>query len=311
MSKTRPPDRPFCSVCEEEFENMGVFLSHFQEGHDKPPWQEEVVLRDLYYEKQLPAAKVADELGCHQTTVFKWMRKLDLERRSGGRTKDQRLGEYGSTDEQKAKLNDKAWMVEQYVEREKSLSQIAEDVGCSRTPVRNAVENFDLEIRDRGWSGYHKSGEETTDYPELYDADWLEEEYIEKNRTLSDIAAELGCTITPVSFAVGRYDLRKDFSEAYRGEDHGAYEGGPSYYGADWTEKRQEALERDGHKCVACGMSNETHIENNERQLHVHHIKPIRSFEDPKSANRLSNLVTYCEKCHRRWEGIPVAPESS
>jgi len=71
-------------------------------------------------------------------------------------------------------------------------------------------------------------------------------------------------------------------------------------YGDNWEEQRQKALERDSHTCQGCGDTSAT--------MHVHHIKPLRTFETPEDANVLSNLVTYCPPCHRKWELIPVRP---
>lgn len=71
-------------------------------------------------------------------------------------------------------------------------------------------------------------------------------------------------------------------------------------YGSNWQEQRQKALERDNHICQGCGDDSAT--------MHIHHIKPLRTYETPEDANVLSNLVTYCPPCHRKWELIPVRP---
>lgn len=72
-------------------------------------------------------------------------------------------------------------------------------------------------------------------------------------------------------------------------------------YGPDWQETRTEVLDRDNHTCQACGESS--------GMLHVHHIKPLRTFESVERANRLENLVAYCPACHSKWETIPVRPK--
>jgi hypothetical protein len=46
------------------------------------PWRNEEVLRYLYIEKQLSAGMIADELGCSRSTVFKYMDRFEIERRS-------------------------------------------------------------------------------------------------------------------------------------------------------------------------------------------------------------------------------------
>lgn len=76
------------------------------------------------------------------------------------------------------------------------------------------------------------------------------------------------------------------------------------YYGANWSEQRQRALERDGHQCVICGRDD---------IVDVHHIRPFREYgvENHKQANQLTNLVTLCRSHHSEWEGIPLRPEVS
>lgn len=72
-----------------------------------------------------------------------------------------------------------------------------------------------------------------------------------------------------------------------------------SYSSKRWKEARRAALARDDHHCQDCGASDD---------LHVHHIRPVESFESTADAHYLDNLVTLCEQCHPKWEGRPGAP---
>ena len=38
------------------------------------------------------------------------------------------------------------------------------------------------------------------------------------------------------------------------------------------------------------------------REPDVHHITPVRDFEDPQDAHRLDNVVCLCRSCHRLAE---------
>jgi DEAD/DEAH box helicase domain-containing protein len=67
----------------------------------------------------------------------------------------------------------------------------------------------------------------------------------------------------------------------------------PNYYGSSWSKKRKNIIKRDGNKCKVCGQNLQ------ERDLHVHHIKPYRSFSNSHMANDPSNLITLCSHCHR------------
>ncbi len=75
-------------------------------------------------------------------------------------------------------------------------------------------------------------------------------------------------------------------------------------YGPNWQVQRRRALERDGYRCRRCGVPHTP-----ERPLHVHHIRPFRTFgylpgvnEAYREANRLENLITLCARCHRLAE---------
>lgn len=90
------------------------------------------------------------------------------------------------------------------------------------------------------------------------------------------------------------------------GPNHFNWKGGSEpYYGEDWLEQRRRALKRDDHTCQSCGHS----PCDGSRDLDVHHIRPLRTFDDPADANALDNLVSLCRSCHSTWEGVPVRPK--
>jgi 5-methylcytosine-specific restriction endonuclease McrA len=77
--------------------------------------------------------------------------------------------------------------------------------------------------------------------------------------------------------------------------------------GEGWPEARRRALERDGFECQQCGLTHEEHKQRDDlfppnKGLHVHHIVPFRTFDDPEEANRVANLVCLCASCHREVE---------
>jgi len=78
-------------------------------------------------------------------------------------------------------------------------------------------------------------------------------------------------------------------------------------YGPLWKERREQTLERDNRTCQACGRT-EDDLGYTPR---VHHIQPFSVFneEEIETAHDLSNLVSLCEPCHTKWEGIPLRPK--
>lgn len=82
------------------------------------------------------------------------------------------------------------------------------------------------------------------------------------------------------------------------GTSHQQWEGGQIQYGTAWWQVRRAAWERDGYECQLCGAGRE----QIGRRPDVHHIKPVRSFDDPSAAHHLENVVCLCRSCHRRVE---------
>jgi len=55
-----------------------------------------------------------------------------------------------------------------------------------------------------------------------------------------------------------------------------------------WNTLRDAVLERDDYRCQGCGR--------NDVLFNVHHIQPLHSG----GSNKMSNLITLCESCHKR-----------
>lgn len=64
--------------------------------------------------------------------------------------------------------------------------------------------------------------------------------------------------------------------------------------GTHWEAAQRAARRRDSNTCRICGMTGELQ----GRNMDVHHLRPYYSFPARKQANRLSNLVCLCRKCH-------------
>lgn len=72
--------------------------------------------------------------------------------------------------------------------------------------------------------------------------------------------------------------------------------------GPKWRENRWRAKFRDGFQCVECGITESQHRHRKDlwgRGLHVHHITPVREYDDYSDAHVLDNLETVCDACHK------------
>jgi hypothetical protein len=75
-------------------------------------------------------------------------------------------------------------------------------------------------------------------------------------------------------------------------------------YNSKWRPVRRAALDRDERTCQHCGK----HKSEIGQEPDVHHITPVREFDDPQDAHKLSNVVSLCPSCHGLAEhgSIPI-----
>ena len=69
-------------------------------------------------------------------------------------------------------------------------------------------------------------------------------------------------------------------------------------YNGAWYGVRQAARERDDHKCQNCGADKE----ELGQEPDVHHVIPVRKFDDSQNAHTIDNVVCLCRSCHRLAE---------
>ena len=78
----------------------------------------------------------------------------------------------------------------------------------------------------------------------------------------------------------------------------GKWNADPNQYGPAWNKLRAQVRARDEYRCQVCGK-----VEG-DRTHDVHHITPLRAFISISDANRLDNLITLCQSCHRKAETV-------
>lgn len=106
-------------------------------------------------------------------------------------------------------------------------------------------------------------------------------------------------------------ERKEKISNAFAGASHPNWQGGSSYLsdrgfrGSNWQMIRQQIIERDGFKCVRCGIGRTKHYERYHCDFNVNHKKPFHQFGGKtKLANKPSNLETLCKSCHTKadWQ---------
>ncbi|WP_226043435.1 hypothetical protein [Natrinema sp. DC36] len=108
----------------------------------QPPWRNEATLRELYHDERLTISDVADELGCANSTVSRWMDHHEIERRSPNDYED---GSIGTRKE--GEWDDPEALERLYHEEDLTCSEIAQDVfdgSVSRETIRTRLNDFDI-----------------------------------------------------------------------------------------------------------------------------------------------------------------------
>jgi len=254
---------------------------------DEPKYRDEEWLREQYAENYRTTPDIAEECGCTEGTVSRWLERHDIETRKGGPRAPQQL-------------RDEEWLREQYVKNTRSTIDIADECGCSDVAVGTWLSRHGIETRGDGYSPTP---------PLLKNKSWLQDQYVEKRRSALDIADELGCSDTTVGKWLSRHGIEKrDVTPSVTGPNHGNWEGGKFPYGRGWSEsKRERVRDRDGRRCRGCGMTQTEHKAEYDHKLHVHHLIKARDIDDPEKRNAPENLITLCRDCHHRWERLSEA----
>ena len=207
----------------------------------------------------------------------------------------------------------------------KTYKEIADILGCSKTTIRNHIENINNQTNiitnnNKNTNYNKKKGIPLQEIIKLH----------EEGKTDSEIAIICGCTrpnITKRLNKVGynqrkskidNIPLRNKISESLKGKMVG--ERNPNYKGYKdeieiarglFKTISKEIIRNSNYKCQICGKKS--------REYHVHHIKPfsliVRTFIETTYSGNIktfakeimnypdfidkNNLIMICPECHR------------
>lgn len=113
-------------------------------------------LRAMYWGRSMTLSEIADAIGCGTSTVKRRLREHDIEARSNSESKI----------DDGAPWTDKDTLVRLYAERDLTVSQTAEELGCSQNTVCNWLAEFGIETRPR----HHGTGEDHPRWKGGYEA---------------------------------------------------------------------------------------------------------------------------------------------
>jgi transposase/predicted RNA-binding Zn-ribbon protein involved in translation (DUF1610 family) len=137
------------------------------------------------------------------------------------------------------------WLSQQYVERGRPTTEIAEECDVSVTTVQAWMDRCGIELRDMS------EAKAEGDISRLQDPDWLREQYQEKGRSMVGIAEECGLDITTVETWLDRHGIEKrSLSEQMAdGEVHRLQD-------AEWLQEQYQQKGRSGPDIAdECGVA--------------------------------------------------------
>jgi 5-methylcytosine-specific restriction endonuclease McrA len=187
-----------------------------------------------------------------------------------------------------------------YVFERKSITQISKDTGIDRMVIHRLMKLYGIPRRSHSESAKRIDSwlsdptriaeriKKTADANRGKKMNLSNQERTRRKNLLSNLNK------LPRSV---EWKFKQSFSHS--GEKCCRWMGGSDHYrGKNWQRQRRKARQRDNFTCQRCGVT-EVIL---GQELDVHHISKYREFEDYNSANRLSNLISYCKVCHATVE---------
>lgn len=246
-------------------------------------------LRTQYVDKERSMGDIGDGCGVSISAVGGWLDRHGIERR--GPSEAQADGDI-------TPLKDPEWLRAQYWNNGRTATEIADELGVYGSAVNRWLDRHGIEKKGQSVA---RAGESVR---QLEDGEWLREQYHEKGLSTVELGEKLGVSSRCVNDWMERHEIERRGMEA---EENPMWKGGADdYYGPSWHSVRREVRERDDYECQRCGMPDEEHVDQFGQSLHVHHIRPFRTFEEHTEANRPENLITLCRECHDQLEGLPI-----
>ncbi|MFB6198761.1 MAG: NUMOD3 domain-containing DNA-binding protein [Halobacteriaceae archaeon] len=210
-----------------------------------------------------------------------------------------------------APYRDSEWLERAYHEETKTQREIAEECDVSARTIRKYMDRFGIEVREISGENHPLYGKERSEETKEKISESLEGRSFRSESLQRMADSHLGNTIPEevrqkisdsLKGITRGNQTRKKMSESTMGDSNPMWKGGvwsESWYGdTDWLRSRGQVRIRDEF-CQVCGH------DGSERILDVHHIVPIRLFEEDEyltanDAHETGNLVLVCRTCH--WD---------
>jgi DNA-binding CsgD family transcriptional regulator len=150
-----------------------------------PNYHNEKWLRQQYIKEERSTIDIAEECGCCQQTISNWLQTHGISIRPSSPVADECL-------------TDRDWLYERYVKQQQSMTQIGDELGCSRETVSNWLNRHEIKKRQAN---------AVTDR-RLTDREWLYTQYVEQKKTMAEIGKECNCCASTVWKHLHRHNIK-------------------------------------------------------------------------------------------------------
>lgn len=160
----------------------------------KEPHKDAGWLKYQYHTLGKSTIQIAEECDMSDGAISYWMNKHDISARRAGQPAAHNV------------LEDESWLRQEYIEKERSSTDIAKQLSVNEQTVLDWLNRHDIETRDKAKTLSIKINRELED--EKYrDESWLRHKYVKQGLSITEIAKMCGCSRPTIRNWLENYDI--------------------------------------------------------------------------------------------------------
>ena len=261
---------------------------------------------EILINQDLDHSEIEKQLNISQTTLYRYLRKFNLEIHS------KTISKYDDSNDE---------LIVQLYNDGFSTIEIAKEFNTTHRTIITHLQHQGVPRRtltEAQWTHNNKSIPEEFNSKEV-----MENLYINKKLSKVDLASKFNCDPCVIDKVLKSFNIPiRNNSESkfglFTGEKHWNWKGGVTSLARrlrEYFSVRQslKILRRDKYKCQMCGSSDNLNVHHKKqfseilfRILSEHpNLDPIKDIEalyeiaiNDTEFNDLNNLITYCQDCH-------------
>lgn len=146
-------------------------------------------IRHQYLDCEIEMSEICDMIGCPRPILDWWLDQYGIEVREGVEYRE---------------LYDAGWLRQKFDEEGMNIEELSREIGCSRRRLATRLRELEILGPEDQRTSVARSN-----FPELYDREWLERKYIDEGMTAREISAAVGCEHGTVRDHLSAYEIRK------------------------------------------------------------------------------------------------------